>query len=135
MTLLDIIIELPKEGEFNFYQLTDCQFLSHIFRVQITALDNKEQTERRLVSMRGHQFTERVIQLSDTSLTYQIEGNGPIKLHLGEINYTNSNTQHFLHYKISGTSNTWLPSWLLKAVLYYDFKRAGKRLWSVLNES
>lgn len=148
MTLLDITIKLPSHTQFKMHWLADSTFLSKIFATEIIELEPHNHQPRRLVNMRGHQFTEKITHLSDTKLEYQIEGKGPVKHHQGEINYVRSSNNNgcesnscdgkdigdYLHYQIHGQSNTWVPTWLLKIVLTYDFTLAAKRLRKLLNE-
>ncbi|GAA6185251.1 hypothetical protein [Aliiglaciecola sp. NS0011-25] len=134
MALLNIKIMLPKDAAFTMHRLADCEFLSKVFATKIIELDNTGRKPRRLVDMRGHQFVEEIIQLSDTKLVYQIVGNGPIQQHQGQINYISNSTKPHLQYLIEGQSNTWVPNWLLKVVMFYDFKLAGKRLRKLLYE-
>lgn len=133
MTLLDITIKLPSDKHFKMTCLADCAFLSEIFATEFVELEKHDSYRRRLVNMRGHQFTEKVIHLCDSELIYQMEGNRPVKNHRGEINYIQTANGDYLHYKIEGQSNTWVPTWLLKIVMYYDFTLAGKRLWRSVN--
>lgn len=140
MTLLNMVIELPKNKAFDLHCLADCNFLSKIFASKIISLKQESelktnsQCQRRLVNMRGRQFIEEIIHLSEDKLIYQIEGQGPVKHHQGEINYINGTETHYLRYKIYGQSNTWLPTWLLKIVMKYDFNLMAKRLRKSLNE-
>lgn len=144
MTLLNIMIKLPRHKKFEMHWLADCTFLSKIFVTEIIELAPHDNQPRRLINMRGHQFTEKITHLSNTKLVYQMEGNGPVKNHQGEIHYIRSSNSNdggkgkekddYLHYIIHGQSNTWVPSWLLKIVMTYDFKLAAKRLRESLNE-
>lgn len=133
MTLLDIKIPLPHKAKFDLYSLADCVFLSEIFACEFVELETHDSCRRRLINMRGHQFTEKIIHLCDSKLIYQIEGDGPVKNHQGEIRYITSIEGDYLHYQIYGQSNTWVPSWLLKLVMHYDFTLAAKRLRKSLN--
>lgn len=133
MTLLDITIKLPSDKQFDMYCLADCAFLSEIFASKFVELERHDNCQRRLINMRGHQFIERVTHLSDSKLVYQMESKGPVKNHQGEIRYIPSIHGDYLHYKINGESNTWVPSWLLRLVMHYDFTLAGKRLRKILN--
>lgn len=134
MALLDITIELPPKAKFKMHWLADCDLLSEIFATQIDELDSPDHYPRRSVAMRGHQFTEKMTHLSDSRLMYHIEGKGPVAHHRGQIDYIRSGNGHYLHYQIHGRSSTWVPTWLLKIVMYYDFKMAARRLRKWLNE-
>ncbi|WJG09068.1 hypothetical protein [Aliiglaciecola sp. LCG003] len=115
-------------------RLTDCTLLSKIFAAEIIELEKSGGDRRRSVNMRGHQFIERITHLSDTEIVYQIEGNGPVKNHQGQIVYIESSDGPYLHYQIHGQSNSWVPTCLLKVVMNYDFKLAAKRLKESLSE-
>jgi hypothetical protein len=114
--------------------LTDCTLLSEIFATEIIELKSSDHSQYRLVNMRGHKFTEKIIHQCGSKLVYQIEGNGPIKNHKGEIQYIRSSDEHYLHYQVHGQSNTWVPSWVLRMVMCYDFTLAAKRLRKSIND-
>lgn len=114
--------------------LTDCALLSEIFATKIVKQEQNGQCQRRLVHMRGHEFIEEIIQLSETKLVYQIVGEGPVKNHRGQIEYITYKGGHYLQYQIHGQSNTWVPTWLLRIVMYCDFTLASKRLRAYLSE-
>lgn len=135
MLLLDIKIVLPKSAKFKMSWLADCGLLSKIFASQIIPLESNDHHQRRLVNMRGQQFTEEIIHLSDNKFVYQIVGNRPVKDHQGQIEYICTADERYLHYKIQGQSNTWVPTWLLRIVMFYDFTLAARRLRKLLSES
>ncbi|GHE76844.1 hypothetical protein [Thalassotalea profundi] len=138
MTLLNMIIDLPRDKPFNLHCLADCTFLSKIFADKVTELNQEneqdDQRPKRVINMRGHQFNEEIVHLSETKLIYQIIGNGPVKHHQGDIRYIKTKDKHYLHYRIYGQSNTWVPTWLLKLVMKYDFTLMAKRLRRAINE-
>ena len=138
MTLLNMTLNLPQDKSFDLCCLADCHFLSKIFADKITELRQENgqpyQRPRRAINMRGHQFTEEIVHLSENKLIYQIIGKGPVKNHKGDIRYIKSKGRHYLHYQIYGQSNTWVPTWLLKMVMKYDFTLMVKRLRRSLHE-
>ncbi|NOU52406.1 hypothetical protein HG263_17935 [Pseudoalteromonas sp. JBTF-M23] len=134
MQLLNLLISLPKSSDFTLDALSDCVQLRRIFNAHFKELPAQDGLRRRHVTMRGHQFIEVITQQTPQHLCYRIQGYGPIKNHRGEITLTSTATDLQLHYQIFGFSNTWLPSWLLKIVLFVDFSLAARRLRKLYHE-
>ncbi|CAH9059451.1 hypothetical protein PSECIP111951_03109 [Pseudoalteromonas holothuriae] len=134
MRLLDILILLPKSSHFTLEALTDCSILTRIFKGEFTPLPAQNGLPRRHVTLHGHNFVEVITHQSPQRLCYQIQGQGPVKQHHGEISliYTCANLQ--IRYQIFGFSNTWLPTWLLKLVIFVDFNLAARRLRKLYHE-
>lgn len=115
---------LQCSAELVVATLLEHEQLNRFFNASFAMLPAHTGIWRRQVTMLGHQFIEHVKHNEQYSIEYHIVGPSPVKNHHAKIQLTPLKAGCQLTYVINCDAKFWQPSWLLKALITQDLKRA-----------